>query len=253
MESFINLIHCCKKDDAFKDQSKSEVNVPVDNQQIKYKKTQKIQLSPDKNDSLNINNINNSFNENNNANNNTTEENSFNNTNSNLNRSQNIQNQGQDILQKSDTFAIKNQSLKDSNSPKKNKNNCDPIMSNNHMNLNKIINNYSSKNVTNNLFMEAKKQSSSSMISKNNSKLFKENSNKDTILTLNDLVLINQNQEEKVTEMGSKLLLSGELFFWKEIIIQTNGIKNSLRKEKDDHVFFGIKNKSITLELCLMI
>ena len=81
------------------------------------------------------------------------------------------------------------------------------------------------------------------MISKKNSKL-KENSNKDTILTLNDLILINQNQEEKVTEMGSKLLLSGELFFWKEIIIQTNGIKNSLRKEKDDHVFFGIKNKS---------
>ena len=244
MESFLNLIHCCKKDDALKDQSKSEVSVPVENQQIKYKKTQKIQLSPDKNDSLNINNINNSFNENNNANNNTAEENSFNNTNSNINRSQNTQNQGQDILQKSDTFAIKNQSLRDSNSPKKNKDTCDPILSNNHMNLNKIINNYSSKNVTNTLFMEGKKQSSSSMISKNNSKLFKENSNKDTILTLNDLVLINQNQEEKVTEMGSKLLLSGELFFWKEIIIQTNGIKNSLRKEKDDHVFFGIKNKS---------
>ena len=238
MESFLNLIHCCKRDDALKDQSKSEVSVPVDNQQIKYKNTQKIQLSPDKNDSLNINNINNSFNENNNANNNTTEENSFNNTNSNLNRSQNIQNQGQDIFQKSDTFAIKNQSLKDSSSPK------EPILPNNHTNINKIISNNSCKNVTNNLFMEAKKQSSSSMISKNNSKLFKENSNKDTILTLNDLVLINQNQEEKVTEMGSKLLLSGELFFWKEIIIQTNGIKNSLRKEKDDHVFFGIKNKS---------
>jgi hypothetical protein len=112
------------------------------------------------------------------------------------------------------------------------------------MNINKIINNNSSKNVANNVFMEAKKQSSSSMISKKNSKIIKENSNKDTILTLNDLILINQNQEEKVTEMGSKLLLSGELFFWKEIIIQTNGIKNSLRKEKDDHVFFGIKNKS---------
>ena len=44
--------------------------------------------------------------------------------------------------------------------------------------------------------------------------------------------------------MGSKLLLSGELFFWKEIILQTNGLKNSLRKDKDDHVFFGLKNKS---------
>jgi len=245
MDSFLNLIHCCKKDDVIKNQSKSEVSVPVDNQQIKYKNTQKIQLSPDKNEKVNdINNINNSFNENNNPNVNTTEDNSFNNTNSNLNRSQNMQNQSQDIFQKSDTIAIKNQSLKDSNSPKKNKDNCDPNLSNNHINLNKIINNNSSKNVTTNLFMEARKQSSSSMISKKNSKIYKENSNMDTILTLNDLVLINQNQEEKVNEMGSKLLLSGELFFWKEIIIQTNGIKNSLRKEKDDHVFFGIKNKS---------
>jgi len=246
MDSFLNLIHCCKKDDVIKNQSKSEVSVPVDNQQIKYKNTQKIQLSPDKNEKVNdINNINNSFNENNNPNVNTTEDNSFNNTNSNLNRSQNMQNQSQDIFQKSDTIAIKNQSLKDSNSPKKNKDNCDPNLSNNHINLNKIINNNNnSKNVTTNLFMEARKQSSSSMISKKNSKIYKENSNKDTILTLNDLVLINQNQEEKVNEMGSKLLLSGELFFWKEIIIQTNGIKNSLRKEKDDHVFFGIKNKS---------
>jgi len=246
MDSFLNLIHCCKKDDVIKNQSKSEVSVPVDNQQIKYKNTQKIQLSPDKNEKVNdINNINNSFNENNNPNVNTTEDNSFNNTNSNLNRSQNMQNQSQDIFQKSDTIAIKNQSLKDSNSPKKNKDNCDPNLSNNHINLNKIINNNNnSKNVTTNLFMEARKQSSSSMISKKNSKIYKENSNMDTILTLNDLVLINQNQEEKVNEMGSKLLLSGELFFWKEIIIQTNGIKNSLRKEKDDHVFFGIKNKS---------
>ena len=244
MDSFLNLIHCCKKDDVIKNQSKSEVNVPVDNQ-IKYKNTQKIQLSPDKNEKVNdINNINNSFNENNNPNFNTTEYNSFNNTNSNLNRSQIMQNQSQDIFQKSDTIAIKNQSLKDSNSPKKNKDNCDPNLSNNHINLNKIINHNSCKNVTTNLFMEARKQSISSMMSKKNSKIYKENSNKDTILTLNDLVLINQNQEEKVNEMGSKLLLSGELFFWKEIIIQTNGIKNSLRKEKDDHVFFGIKNKS---------
>jgi len=245
MDSFLNLIHCCKKDDVIKNQSKSEVSVPLDNQQIKYKNTQKIQLSPDKNEKVNdINNINNSFNENNNPNVNTTEDNSFNNTNSNLNRSQNMQNQSQDTFQKSDTIAIKNHSLKDSNSPKKIKDNCDPNLSNNHINLNKIINNNSSKNVTTNVFMEARKQSSSSMISKKNSKIYKENSNKDTILTLNDLVLINQNQEEKVNEIGSKLLLSGELFFWKEIIIQTNGIKNSLRKEKDDHVFFGIKNKS---------
>lgn len=244
MESFLNLIHCCKKDDAIKNQSKSEVSVPLDNEQIKYKKTQKIQLSPEKdeknNDSLNINNTNNSFNEKYNPNINTTEDNSFNNTNSNINKSQNIQIQGQDLLQKSDTIAITNKS----NSPEKNKDNYDSVLPNNHMNISKIISHNSSKNVNTNVFMEGRKQSSSSMISKKNSKIYKENSNKDTILTLNDLVLINQNQEERVTEMGSKLLLSGELFFWKEIIVQTNGIKNSLRKEKDDHVFFGIKNKS---------
>ena len=57
------------------------------------------------------------------------------------------------------------------------------------------------------------------------------------------MILINQNQEEKNNEIiGSKLLLSGELIFWKDIIISSNGIKNSLRKEKDDHVYFGIKN-----------
>ena len=65
---------------------------------------------------------------------------------------------------------------------------------------------------------------------------------KDSILTLNDLILNIKNQEDKY-ENGSKLLLSGELFFDKEVIIQTNGLKNSMRKHKDDHVFFGIKTK----------
>ena len=65
---------------------------------------------------------------------------------------------------------------------------------------------------------------------------------KDSNFTLNDLVLNIKPQEEK-HENGSKLLLSGELFFDKEIIIQTNGLKNSMRKHKDDHVFFGIKTK----------
>jgi hypothetical protein len=65
---------------------------------------------------------------------------------------------------------------------------------------------------------------------------------RDSILTLNDLVLNIKTQEEK-SENGSKLLLSGELFFYKEIIIQTTGLKDSLRNEKDNHVYFGVKNK----------
>ena len=101
-----------------------------------------------------------------------------------------------------------------------------------------ISNNYIHLNKNN---LEIKKYSNS-LISQNK-QINNNSSNKGTILTLNDLILINQNPEEKnLYEMGSKLLLSGELFFWKEIIISTNGIKNSLRKEKNDHVFFGIKN-----------
>jgi hypothetical protein len=65
---------------------------------------------------------------------------------------------------------------------------------------------------------------------------------KDSVLTLNDLVVNVKSQEEKL-EHGSKLLLSGELFFDKELIIQTNGLVNSMRKVKDEHVFFGIKCK----------
>lgn len=65
---------------------------------------------------------------------------------------------------------------------------------------------------------------------------------KDSNLTLNDLILNIKAQEDKY-ENGSKLLLSGELFFDKEIIIQTNGLKDSMRKHKDDHVFFGVKTK----------
>jgi hypothetical protein len=37
--------------------------------------------------------------------------------------------------------------------------------------------------------------------------------------------------------------MTGELFFYKELIIQTNGLKQSRRKEKDEHVFFGLKKK----------
>ena len=246
METFLNIINCCKKDEILQNQMKSEIKVPTDNQQIKYKKTQKIQLSPENNEinessnikSSEINNTMNTFLNNNNENNNIIEE-RFNNINNNDN-----QNLNQEIFLKSDTIAIQNQSLKESMSPKKNNANYSPILSNNHMNLNKIINNNSTNNIgnTGNNTIEPNRQRSSSL-RKKSSKNFKElNSNKDTILTLNDLVL-NQNLEEK-HEIGSKLLLSGELFFWKEIIIQTNGIKNSLRKEKDEHVFFGLKNKT---------
>ena len=108
-------------------------------------------------------------------------------------------------------------------------------ISHNYFNINKVINN----NLGN-------KNNRGSVISKSNAS--KNNiSNYGSILTLNNLILTTQVREEKnntIIEIGSKVLLSGELFFWKDIIISTNGLKNSLRKEKDDHVFFGVKNIS---------
>ena len=82
-----------------------------------------------------------------------------------------------------------------------------------------ISNNYIHLNKNN---LEIKKYSNS-LISQNK-QINNNSSNKGTILTLNDLILINQNPEEKnLYEMGSKLLLSGELFFWKEIIALYQG------------------------------
>ena len=63
---------------------------------------------------------------------------------------------------------------------------------------------------------------------------------KDSVITLNDLVLTLKNTDE-IHENGSKLLISGELLFYKEIIIQTYGLKNTRRKQSDDHVYFGLQ------------
>ena len=65
---------------------------------------------------------------------------------------------------------------------------------------------------------------------------------KDSVITLNDLALTLKNTDE-IHENGSKLLISGELLFYKEIIIQTYGLKNTRRKQSDDHVYFGLKNQ----------
>ena len=68
-------------------------------------------------------------------------------------------------------------------------------------------------------------------------------SNRDSLITLSNLMLMNQ--EEVSTDVDSKLLLSGELFFYKKVILTTKGLKESLRKKKkDNHVFFGINNKA---------
>ena len=59
-------------------------------------------------------------------------------------------------------------------------------------------------------------------------------------LSIHNLNLYVNNNNSNI-EAGSKLLLSGELFFYKEIILTVHGIKESLRKKTDDIVFFGLK------------
>ena len=55
--------------------------------------------------------------------------------------------------------------------------------------------------------------------------------------------MLNLKNTDEIHENGSKLLISGELLFYKEIIIQTYGLKNTRRKQSDDHVYFGLKNQ----------
>ena len=253
MDKILNIIPCCKKEELNNIQSKYEINVPQEKNENNDLNSKNISFSPEKTefkhlDSSNLKsseiNNNTTLNENHNTtNNNTIEENSninsfINNLNENINNTNIItenknfnSSQTQININKVDTFAIPN---KEESTPSKNNN-----ISNSNLIPSPIKNYYktynnseSQKNFPQNNFFK--------MSSSKNCK--ESNSNKETILTLNDLVLI-QNHEEKYSEIGSKLLLSGELFFWKEIILQTNGIKNSLRKEKDEHVFFGLKNK----------
>jgi hypothetical protein len=243
---------------------KPESNKYMDASIVKTTEANNTFKTLNENNNINNNNINNNTNANNNTIRNTTEE-IVNNSSSNKNNNKliinnniiNTQNETRTI-NKVDTFEIQSQQDFLFCNKKKNlqySNIIPDIQSNNNKVLNNISNNdninNSNTNNSNNLninnsntvvHQESRKNLSSSVIINNTTnKIIKDSNSRGTILTLNDLVLNNQTQE--ICAMGSKLLLSGELFFWKEIIMQTNGIKNSLRKEKDDHVFFGIKNK----------
>ena len=217
MDDFIKLIYCCFQEDINNNKNYNEIEVPIEKEGIKDRKMN-VKTVIDKSkinyESLNLNSTE--------ANNNTTEiftNTLLNNTNNNIMADNSNSNNNSNEI---------NNKLLLSPPPNKKKGIYNTAISNNYFHLNK-----------NNL--EIKKYSNS-LVSKKD-QINKNSSNKGTILTLNDLILINQEADGKsMHEMGCKLLLSGELFFWKEIIITINGIKNSLRKEKSDHVFFGIKN-----------
>ena len=197
-----------------------------------------------------LTNVNNSLNNVNTTLNNVN--NTLNNTNNILNNSNNILNNNNNITNNNilignlNNSNIINNNFNNKKSVEKVKNykipNLTPLkkriiysnsISHNNINIKKAINNnFESKKNLGSIISKSKK-------SRNNI------SNNGTILTLNNLILTNQiqnTQEEKINEIGSKLLVSGELIFWRELIISTNGIKYSLRKEKNDHVFFGVKN-----------
>ena len=223
MEAFIKIINCCYQEEAETNQNNNEIKVPLtpnETLEIENKPKQNenqiiidiqepLIIEPLKNNKRNSNNNNIALNNTNNtSNNNIIADDSINN---NLANNKNI----------NVTIGL----LTPLSPPRKKL-----IYSNS------IQNSQNFKQIFNNNNYDMKKMANS-LISRSNPS--KNNKSNNTILTLNDLIFINQNQEEKNNNeiIGSKLLLSGELFFWKDIILSSNGIKNSLRKEKDEHVF----------------
>ena len=59
---------------------------------------------------------------------------------------------------------------------------------------------------------------------------------KSTNLTFSNLILT---EGDDAPKYGNKLLLTGELFSHREIIIDKNGMVNGLRKKRMDKLFLG--------------
>ena len=101
-------------------------------------------------------------------------------------------------------------------------------------NLVTIKNTFQEQIITNNF----NKNSSPKIDEEKNNIEVKSKNSKNSILSILDL---KANKNKEIEEIGGKLLLSGELFFWNQIVINTHGMKNGLRKKNDDFVYFGIK------------
>ena len=70
----------------------------------------------------------------------------------------------------------------------------------------------------------------------------KKNQDKTTVLSISDLSFISENHSGKKMENYSKLLLSGDLFYGKKIIINDCGMINSKRNKQDGYTVFGLTN-----------
>ena len=64
---------------------------------------------------------------------------------------------------------------------------------------------------------------------------------KNVNISMSDITFISEKQEKK-EENYSKLLLTGDLFYEKEIIITDSGMLNGKRNKKDGFSVFGLKN-----------
>ena len=73
-----------------------------------------------------------------------------------------------------------------------------------------------------------------------NTVAYKRDDEKKNNISISDLSFISERNEEK--ENFSKLLLTGDLFFNKEIIINECGMINSKRNKKDGYTAFGLNN-----------
>ena len=103
-------------------------------------------------------------------------------------------------------------------------------------------NNNLSNTISKNINNESNIKNSTDDINNMNSNIKIELAKKTEKVSMQDLNIISDsNQKNNDEETGSKLLLSGELFFQKELIINIHGLKNSLRKKTDNIVFFGLK------------
>ena len=71
---------------------------------------------------------------------------------------------------------------------------------------------------------------------------------KNTVLSLSEIPLLSE-MEEKKEENFSKLLLTGDLFFGKELIITDSGMINSKKNKKDGFTIFGLRNSKDIPEL----
>ena len=108
---------------------------------------------------------------------------------------------------------------------------------NNNNDYNNNTNNNNDTNINNNNSNEHIKNTET-----NNSITYSNNkNNKDSFLSFSNFP-ISPPQESICIPKELKLLLSGSLFFDKEIIITNKGMLNGLRNKEDGQVFFGLKS-----------